>query len=127
MSSDPKTGLDPAFVAKQRARLNALRDQLVNTGDAAANEERVLQDAAGGEAHDDGDDAERFAIQENDEAVLYRNEQRVITIERALQKIEEGTYGFSDESDEPIPLARLEAVPESIYTVEEEQARESGH
>jgi DnaK suppressor protein len=124
MNGDPNAHLTPDFIQKQRARLIAMRDELVRAGDEAAGEERVLQDASGGEPQDSGDDAERFAIQENDEAVLYRNEQRVITIERALQKIEEGTYGLSDGSGDPIPQARLELVPETIYTMEEEEDRE---
>jgi DnaK suppressor protein len=52
------------------------------------------------------------------------DEQRVNNIERALQKIDDGTYGYSDESGDPIPKARLEAAPESVLTVQEEQARE---
>ena len=40
--------------------------------------------------------------------------------ERALQKIADGTYGYSDRSGEPIPKLRLEAMPEATLTVEEE-------
>ena len=43
---------------------------------------------------------------------------------RALKKIEEGTYGVSDQSGTAIPRERLEAVPESIFTFAEEKARE---
>jgi DnaK suppressor protein len=48
----------------------------------------------------------------------------VALIDRALQKIEDGTYGFSDLSGDPIPTERLEAVPDAIYTVAEQEARE---
>lgn len=41
-------------------------------------------------------------------------------IERALQKIEEGTYGLSDVNGTPIPLARLEVLPYALTTVEQE-------
>ena len=41
-------------------------------------------------------------------------------IERALAKIEDGTYGFSDSSGKPIPRARLEAMPEAINTADED-------
>jgi DnaK suppressor protein len=41
-----------------------------------------------------------------------------------LQKIEEGTYGLSEISGEPIPRERLEAVPEALYTLSEESMRE---
>jgi DnaK suppressor protein len=56
--------------------------------------------------------------------VVDRNMQRLTRIERALQKIEDGTYGFSDASGEPIPRERLEAMPEAIYTLSELRARE---
>ncbi|WP_108623878.1 TraR/DksA family transcriptional regulator [Candidatus Similichlamydia epinepheli] len=49
-------------------------------------------------------------------------------INRALEKIEEGSYGICDISGEAIPFARLEAVPYAVTTVksqaELEQATE---
>ena len=53
------------------------------------------------------------------------NDRRVSHIERALQKIEEGTYGVSDESGKLIPKARLEVIPEAILTVDEERMHET--
>jgi DnaK suppressor protein len=41
-------------------------------------------------------------------------------IERALQKIEDGTYGLSDIDGTPIPIARLQALPYAVTTVEQE-------
>jgi DnaK suppressor protein len=38
-------------------------------------------------------------------------------IDAALAKIEEGTYGFCESCDEPIPSARLEALPASTRCV----------
>jgi DnaK suppressor protein len=46
-------------------------------------------------------------------------------IRRALQKIDEGTYGLSDESGSPIPVERLEANPESLYTLDEQRSRDA--
>ena len=45
-------------------------------------------------------------------------------IERALQKLEQGTYGLSDDSGEPIARERLDSMPEAIYSVQDEAARE---
>jgi DnaK suppressor protein len=120
----PTSHLDAEFIAQQKERLTVLRHQLVGVGNAAGLDEQAWQGAANGEPQDEGDDGARFAQQENDEAVLNHGEARVAAIDRALEKIEEGTYGYSDESDEPIPRARLEAVPETLYTVEEADARE---
>ncbi|HWF24096.1 MAG TPA: TraR/DksA C4-type zinc finger protein [Solirubrobacteraceae bacterium] len=41
-------------------------------------------------------------------------------IERAEARLADGTYGLSIDSGEPIPDARLEAVPTAERTVEEE-------
>jgi len=49
---------------------------------------------------------------------------RLARIERALNKIDEGTYGFSDVSGQPIPDQRLEAAPDATNTVQEQEASE---
>ena len=49
---------------------------------------------------------------------------RLAQINRALQKIDEGTYGLSDISGERISTARLHALPEASTTLQEQQARE---
>lgn len=47
-------------------------------------------------------------------------------IDRALEKIEEGTYGVCDISEEEIPLKRLEAVPYATMTVKAQEKMEKG-
>ena len=47
-------------------------------------------------------------------------------VERAERRLEEGTYGISVESGQPIPDERLEAVPWAERTAEEQQRLESG-
>ncbi len=42
-------------------------------------------------------------------------------LERAEARLRDGTYGISVESGEPIPDARLEALPTAERTVEEER------
>ena len=44
-------------------------------------------------------------------------------VERAEQRLTDGTYGLSIESGDPIPDERLEAIPTAERTVEEEQRR----
>ena len=44
--------------------------------------------------------------------------------DEALTRLSEGTYGICDDTGEPIPKGRLEAIPEAIYTVEAQQRRE---
>lgn len=47
-------------------------------------------------------------------------------IERALEKIDEKTYGLCDVSGEEIPIARLEAVPYATMTVKSQELFEKG-
>jgi len=47
-------------------------------------------------------------------------------IDRALEKIGDNTYGVCDITEEPIPKARLEAVPYATMTVEAQDKLEKG-
>ena len=52
------------------------------------------------------------------DAALIENEQNTIRqIERALAKIADGTYGYSDQSGVLIPAERLDAMPFATVTV----------
>ncbi len=58
---------------------------------------------------------------------LAEHERRLLSeVVRALTKVEEGTYGLSEESGRPIPIARLRALPWARRTAEEEELREHG-
>jgi DnaK suppressor protein len=47
-------------------------------------------------------------------------------VDRALQKIEENTYGTCDLTGQPIPLARLEVIPYATLTVQAQERLEKG-
>ena len=116
------TELDENFIAKQKERLQSLREDLLRIMRAAEEDDRTRteQDADFTE-HDAGDMSRDIFDREIDATIVEQIQQRLAIVERALQKIEEGTYGLSDVSGEPIPRGRLEAVPEAIRTVEEQQ------
>jgi DnaK suppressor protein len=67
------------------------------------------------------DDAEVIEEEEVDEALVAQLRAELEAVERAEKRLEEGTYGFSVESGEPIPAKRLEAVPWAERTAEEQQ------
>jgi len=116
--------LPPDFIAQQRKRLEALRRQVLG-GELDANaRQRGFTAEHGDEAEEFEDAAQDMAQAEVRQAQHDVDDQRVADIQRALEKIDEGSYGLSDESGEPIPKARLEARPESVLTVAEEEARE---
>lgn len=117
--------LEEAFIEGQRKRLTRLRDELMAATDATKAEDIAIQSDASGVASEYEDDAQRLAALEVDGEVTARNTQRLVLISRALDKIKEGTYGFSEASGDPIPRQRLEAMPEAIFTIAEQQKRDS--
>jgi DnaK suppressor protein len=115
--------LDAAFIEKQRASLMKLRAELSSAvRDEEAEEAAIKEENLGPREYED--DAQKLAALEVDGALRVRDLERLGRVDRALKKIEEGTYGLSDMSGLPIPRERLEVVPESIYTLAEEEALE---
>jgi DnaK suppressor protein len=80
-----------------------------------------------GEARTDDHDAERdvtypaqpLAQQGVDDAVAAGLRNRLAVLDRALQRVEDGSYGRSIRSGAPIPDERLEADPAAELTVKE--------
>lgn len=123
--TDQHSHLTTDFIAGQKAQLQQTLDQLTRNSKASAGEERQLQNNSLNRSEGSGDDAQKTALRDNDAARFEHNVGRLRAIRRALEKIEDGSYGLSDDSGKPIPKARLEAVPESVLTVEESEAAEA--
>src|SRR5215208_6189879 len=113
--------IDQQFVERQRERLVGLRDELVRIRDGMSADEEDLGETEGDTTLDSGDLSQDMFTREMDASIGEQADRRLGEVDRALRKIEEGTYGLSDESGEPIPRGRLEAVPEAARTVEEQQ------
>jgi len=80
---------------------------------------RLARDVNFNESEDLGDSANQVL---NKEEFLYERNQaqaRLKEIERALQRIESGTYGFSEVSGTPIPIERLKVMPTATTLVGE--------
>jgi DnaK suppressor protein len=118
--------IDQQFVESQRERLLGLREELVSIKEGVADDERDLGEAEGDTSLDSGDLSQDMFTREMDASIGEQVERRLGEVDRALRRIEEGTYGLSDESGEPIPRGRLEAIPEATRTVEEQQRFEQG-
>ena len=72
------------------------------------------------------DDAQFLADEEVDEGLRERLQEELEAIARAERRLAEGSYGRSVESGEPIPDARLEAIPWAERTAEEQTRYERG-
>jgi DnaK suppressor protein len=68
---------------------------------------------------DNGDAAEELTAEAQDEGVAESLRDRLAVIDRALARLDAGTYGYSVRSGQPIPDERLEADPAAELTVEE--------
>jgi len=122
--STGKSKLDAAFIAKQREYLIQLRERLRTAAQSAESDETELETESTNTAQEYEDDAQKLAALEVDGNLVAREIKRLELVERALKKIDDGTYGLSDISGRPISRERLEAVPEAIYTLDEEKNRE---
>lgn len=116
--------LTAAFVQSQREWLEAERDRLLQDTIESEAEERDLSRRHADEVQDAGDAGAIEALRDTADVLNAQGTSRLGEIERALEKIAEGSYGRSDESGDPIARARLEAIPEARFTVEEEALRE---
>ena len=122
--STARSGLDAAFVEKQRQSLLRLRETLIAAAQDAELDEAGANEERGGGPVEFEDDAQRLDTLEREGHLVARDVDRLERVDRALEKIDEGTYGLSDISGTPIPRERLQAFPEALFTLEEEAQRE---
>ena len=74
-------------------------------------------------ATDPADDAELIEEEQVDTALVEQLREELAAVERAEERIRDGTYGISIESGKPIPDERLEAIPWADRTIEEQARR----
>jgi DnaK suppressor protein len=117
--------LDPAFIDSQRHKLVEELTQLSSAITREEDEERSIRRAAEGQADESEELAQDLTISENNRVLIGNLADQRLAIDRALAKIDEGTYGFSDLSGESIGVARLTAFPAAIFTTAEEAEKSS--
>ena len=118
-------GLKQVEVQKFKDRLEQMKQQLTHTLEGAAQDVKRPDEATGYSQHqaDQGtDDFDRRVSLE-----LTSNEFEILKqINRALEKIDDDSYGVCDITGEQIPVARLEAVPYATMTVAAQEKFEKG-
>src|SRR5210317_2476801 len=105
--SDDEEYMNPMQIEYFRQKLTVWRDELVE-------ESRETISNLQQEVRDVGDEAER-ATRETENSLELRTRDRyrklIRKIDKALIRIEDGEYGYCEETGEEIGLARLEARP----------------
>ena len=103
-----------------RAKLSAWKDEILR-------ESKLTLQALQEENVNHPDLADR-ASSETDRAIELRARDRqrklISKIDSALQRIEDNTYGYCEETGEPISLKRLEARPIATLSVEAQERHE---
>ena len=115
---DRPTGtLTAAQLAELRTALVNKRAELRRTIDARL---RQRSQDADEELIEEMDVATRGIGTAEIEGVVEVDRRLLADVDNALSKIDAGTYGLSEGSGEPIPYARLKAVPWARYDTDEE-------
>jgi len=112
---------------RARSLLIAERDEvqgLLKDAETAGLQDRQAE--VDSEAEDQADAALALTEEGQDDAIAESLHRRLDAIERALRRLDDGTYGRSVRSGEPIPDERLEADPAAELTVDEARAAERG-
>lgn len=115
-----KAHFDEAAV---RQRLEAERQRLQDDiyqrteGDEAVLPSDPISDSGGTRGHS-AEDADAMADAERNNLVLGNSRTLLEQVERALQRLDNGTYGFCLRCGKPIDARRLEALPYAEYDLE---------
>lgn len=121
-----RTGRSQADIEQIRLSLQARYDELTVEYDQAVAQSQVLRlvevnDTAGDDQADSGTKtAERDTAHSLLRTILDRRQQ----FERALTRLNEGTYGFCEACGDAIPVERLEIFPSATSCVRCKQTRE---
>ena len=118
--SKPKGDRAP-FFAKQRELLLEERQQYISSAEALkAQADSLALEHEPGDVQFDEEGGEGGTANVDREIDLYLSAQAratVVEIDRALQKIEDGTYGVCEQCGDVIPDARLQALPYAALCV----------
>lgn len=112
-------------IAHFKARLMDMRSQVMRT--VQGTKEAVTQpDEAKGYSQHSADEGTDDFVKNINLEVTNKEFGLLRQIDRALEKIEEGTYGICDITGDEIPVKRLEAVPYATMTVKAQERFEKG-
>lgn len=121
MTKQGTNQLNEMFVRECRTRLLEMKSDLLNRVRVAMREFES-RDRGGG---DEGDMTMSILAENDFLSAQERMKERIVEIESALARIERGIYGICEETDEPIELDRLRALPWTRLSIEGAELREA--
>ncbi|MET8326040.1 TraR/DksA C4-type zinc finger protein [Streptomyces sp. NPDC005181] len=119
---DPWT---PEEVSEARAELTSeimrLRSELEASGVALAG---LMRDSGNGAGDDEADTGTKNITREHEMALAANATEMLEQTERALARLDAGTYGLCEICGQPIGKARMQAFPRATLCVEDKQKQE---
>ena len=120
-SAASKASSAAKFLAEQRAELVTERANYVEAAESLLQEAEMLaEDMEPGDIQFDEESGEGDTLnveRERDLALSAQAREAVVEIDRALAKMDAGTYGVCERCGNPIPKARLKALPYAALCV----------
>ena len=108
----------------ERSRVTTLRREMLEQH-GEGGESQGVGELASYDQHDADTATETFE-REKDESIAERLDAELADIERAMAKLEDGTYGSCEACGQPIEEARLETFPAARFCVRDQASAESG-
>jgi DnaK suppressor protein len=116
----PEAELDSKQVEALRQMLSTLRTELALRHSGQLRASTALRS----DVEDETDAASRANNEAELVSLAEAGHQRLREIERALAKLDAGTYGVDEESGEPIGYPRLAAIPWARFAVSRQEQRQ---
>lgn len=102
------------FRARLEQQREALRLEIADVQGQIAEPDAIVDAVS-----DQGDDGNMLFAHEEVMGELARLKQTLAQVERAVQRLNAGSYGSSEVSGQPIPIERLQALPSATTLVGE--------
>lgn len=107
-----------------RRKLLMIKQDVLNRIRTSSQQFVMTQDARGAS----GDEIDQTVAQLEEHTFLVSQERmrnHLVEIEMALARIENGTFGLCEETEEPIEMERLIAIPWTRFSIEGAEIREA--
>lgn len=114
--------VDKSILTACKQKLLTAKADLLNRFQSHFRDFRERNEGSGG---DEGDQTNALLAENNLFATQVRLRTQLTEIESALSRIERGTYGICEETEEPIESERLLAIPWTRLSIEGAEIREA--
>ena len=110
---------------EERARLVGVRETFDDEHLSDESEGDAVSELSSIDQHQADLGTETFE-REKDFSILEQVDAELADVERALQRLDDGTYGTCEVDGKPIPEERLEALPAARFCLEHQSEAEHG-